>query len=223
MLAPETESELMQRAIGLAGRRLGELAQLHQTPVPDHLKKIKGWVGELLETALGATASNLPEPDFQSLGIELKTIPIKPDGHPKESTFVCTAPLVDTSGLRWQDSTVKKKLNRVLWLPIESDPSVALAERRIGNAVLWSPDNQQEAILCADWQEIIERISLGELETIDASLGQYLQLRPKAANAKSLAAGIDKQGNKIQTLPRGFYLRSRFTQQILQQHYHPSS
>lgn len=220
---PKSEAELMQRAVSLAGSSLEDLAKQLNIPIPENLKKTKGWVGELIEVALGATASTLPEPDFQAIGIELKTIPVQINGQPKESTFVCTAPLANTSGLTWQDSTVKKKLNRVLWLPIESDPEIALGKRRIGQAILWSPSREQESKLRSDWQEIIERITLGQLETISTSLGDFLQLRPKAANAKSLRIGIDAEGNKMLTLPRGFYLRSQFTKQILQQHYHPQS
>ena len=53
------------------------------------------------------------------------------------------------------------------------------------------------------------------LAEIDASMGEYLQVRPKAANGKSLCYGFDEVGNKILTLPRGFYLRSSFTMTVL--------
>ncbi len=217
---PQSETELLTRAESLAGIKLQDIAKQLQIPVPDNLNRIKGWVGELLESALGATASTLPEPDFQSLGIELKTIPVKNNGHPKESTFVCTVNLLEAHKSDWQNSIVKKKLHRVLWIPIEANSEIKLKDRRIGQALLWSPTEQQESILKSDWEEIMELISLGQLDTISTSIGQYLQIRPKAANAKSLCDAFDKEGNKIKTLPRGFYLRSLFTQQILQQHFH---
>jgi len=58
-------------------------------------------------------------------------------------------------------------------------------------------------------------ISTGRLAEINAGMGQYLQVRPKAANSKSLCYGFDETGNKVLTLPRGFYLRSTFTASIL--------
>jgi DNA mismatch repair protein MutH len=58
-------------------------------------------------------------------------------------------------------------------------------------------------------------ISAGRLDEINGRIGQYLQVRPKAANAKSLCYGFNGEGNKILTLPRGFYLRSLFTEQII--------
>ena len=47
------------------------------------------------------------------------------------------------------------------------------------------------------------------------SVGEYLQIRPKAANGKVLCSCFDAEGNKVKTLPRGFYLRSTFTKTIL--------
>ena len=58
-------------------------------------------------------------------------------------------------------------------------------------------------------------ISTGQLAEIDATRGEYLQVRPKAANGQSLCYGLDEAGNKVLTLPRGFYLRRRFTQTIV--------
>jgi len=50
--------------------------------------------------------------------------------------------------------------------------------------------------------------------------GQYLQILPKASNSKSLCKGINSEGEEILTLPRGFYLRTILTKQILNQHAH---
>lgn len=217
---PGSTNELLQRAANLAGKSLSDIASLHSIPVPKDLKKEKGWVGELIETTLGATAKNLPEPDFQLLGIELKTIPLNKNNQPKESTFVCTAPLNNPVASHWRDSIVRKKLNKVLWLPIEADPAIPMGKRKIGTALLWSPSTEQETTLKNDWLEIMERIWAGELDSISASLGQFLQLRPKAAHGKSLCESINADGEKILTLPRGFYLRSEFTRQILTDHFH---
>ena len=73
---PSTEQELLARARDLAGKTLGELAWKHGRSVPKDLRRAKGWFGQLIEETLGATAASLAEPDFQQLGIELKTIPI---------------------------------------------------------------------------------------------------------------------------------------------------
>lgn len=212
---PLSEQELCNNASRIAGKTLQQIAKEKGRQVPADQNHHKGWAGQLLELSLGATASSLPEPDFQHIGVELKTLPLNRQGMPKESTYVCSINLV-SPGSHWQSSLVKRKLSRVLWLPIEADPDIPLAARRIGTAILWSPNKQQEQALCRDWQELTDMIAMGKLEHITAHQGQYLQIRPKAANSKSLRPGINAESETILTLPRGFYLRTKLTQQILQ-------
>lgn len=211
-----TESELLMKAQWLAGFTLGEIATMLNVPVPPDLKRDKGWVGMLIETALGAKAGSKAEQDFAHLGIELKTIPVNRYNQPLETTFVSLAPLTDNHGVIWQTSHVKHKLQRVLWIPIQGERVIPLAERFIGQPILWSPSIEQEQQLQQDWEELMELIVLGRLQAINARLGEVLQLRPKGRNSKSLAGAINENGQRIKSLPLGFYLRKNFTAQILQ-------
>ena len=216
---PSSATALLERAEQLAGLNLQQLAARHQLPLPIDNKKAKGWIGQLLEHCLGATAGSLAEPDFLQLGIELKTLPVNAHGTPQESTYISVVPLLELHQMTWRTSNVYKKLAKVLWVPIQSDPTLPFAERKIGTPLLWSPTAEQEAALQADWEELSELICLGQLQAITARHGRYLQIRPKGANAKSLCWAIGPEGEKIQTLPRGFYLRASFTAQLLKEHY----
>ena len=40
-----------------------------------------------------------------------------------------------------------------------------------------------------DWEEQVELIATGRLDELDARMGTYLQIRPKAANARLPGAG----------------------------------
>lgn len=217
MIPPASEHELTARAAALAGRCLRDVARELGAPLPADLRRAKGWLGELMELALGASAGARPVPDFEAIGVELKTLPVDPRGQPRESTYVCTVPLVGTAGLVWEDSLVRRKLARVLWVPFEADAALALGARRIGSPFLWSPSPADEAILRADWEEHLELIALGRIGEIDARLGSYLQIRPKALNARGLTRTHDETGLPGRTLPRGFYLRASFTRRILDQ------
>ncbi|MCK4864540.1 MAG: DNA mismatch repair endonuclease MutH [Gammaproteobacteria bacterium] len=216
---PKSEEELLSRARNLAGLTLQQLSSNFNQPLPKDIRHAKGWMGQLLETSLGATASSRAEPDFQLIQVELKTLPLTPSGKPKESTYVCTVPLTKSHEQEWATSWLKRKLQRVLWLPIEADKRIPLAERHIGNAILWSPNEAEATQLQQDWEELMELVCLGRLEEITSHMGRYLQIRPKGANSKSLTTTLDDEGNTIQTLPRGFYLRPEFTQQIIQNNY----
>lgn len=215
MNSPQNETELLQRAKSIAGLNLGELAAELKMIVPPDLKRDKGWVGMLIETALGAKAGSKAEQDFAHLGIELKTIPINSVGYPLETTFVSLAPLIQNSGVNWETSHVRYKLSKVLWIPVQGERQIPLAERYIGNPILWQPSLEQERRLQQDWEELMDYIVLGQVEKINARLGEVLQLRPKGANSKALTKGIGQNGEVIQTLPLGFYLRKEFTAEIL--------
>lgn len=216
---PENEAQLLAQAGVLAGRTLGELASLAGLPVPPDLKRDKGWTGVLLELWLGASAGSKPEQDFAALGVELKTIPIDRQGRPLETTFVCVAPLTGNSGVVWETSHVRHKLKRVLWIPVEGERAIPLAERRVGSPLLWSPSPHEEAQLRQDWEELMDLIVLGNVERITARHGEVLQLRPKAANSKALTEAIGAHGETILTLPRGFYLKKNFTGALLARHF----
>ena len=209
---PQSQAQLLAQAQQLAGYSLGELAMLAGIPIPRDLKRDKGWIGILLEIWLGASAGSKPEQDFAALGVELKTIPIDAFGRPLETTFVCVAPLTGNSGVTWESSHVRHKLKRVLWVPVEGDRAIPLADRRVGAPLLWSPSEEEERQLRMDWEELMDLIVLGQVERITARHGEVLQLRPKAANSKALTEAVGARGEPILTLPRGFYLKKNFTE-----------
>ncbi|HHF3843704.1 TPA: DNA mismatch repair endonuclease MutH [Haemophilus influenzae] len=214
-MIPQTLEQLLSQAQSIAGLTFGELADELHIPVPIDLKRDKGWVGMLLERALGATAGSKAEQDFSHLGVELKTLPINAEGYPLETTFVSLAPLVQNSGIKWENSHVRHKLSCVLWIPIEGSRHIPLRERHIGAPIFWKPTAEQERQLKQDWEELMDLIVLGKLEQITARIGEVMQLRPKGANSRAVTKGIGKNGEIIDTLPLGFYLRKEFTAQIL--------
>ena len=217
---PADEHELLKRATELAGETLGRLADRAGIRTPENLRRAKGWVGDLLEHLLGATAQSRPVPDFESLGIELKTLPLNTRRQPQEATFVSTVPLADVAGLRWSDSSVRAKLEHVLWIPVEAAREIPLEHRRVGQPILWRPTPDEAAVLQADWEEHIEHIALGRLEELDARMGTYLQVRPKAFTRDDRTATFGADGAPMTSLPRGFYLRTALTRKILSQATH---
>jgi DNA mismatch repair protein MutH len=179
------------------------------------MRRAKGFAGTLLERVLGATAKSRAQPDFEALGVELKTLPVDASGRPLESTFVCTLEASDLEVLEWEASRVRHKLARVLWVPILSERERPLGERVVGTPLLWSPTEQQEADLKWDFDELFALIGRGLLDEVKGSMGRYLQVRPKAANSRARRLGFDEEGLRHQVLPRGFYLRPAFTERLL--------
>ena len=216
---PRDEADLIGRAEALAGLPLARIAARFGVRVPDDLRRDKGWIGNLLETALGATAKSRAEPDFPHLGVEMKTLPVTPDGRVVESTYVCSAPLDGSLATSWEASWVRHKLARVLWMPIVADPGTPPGDRIVGAALPWSPSPEDDAALRADWQALAEAIALGEVWRVDARMGQVLQLRPKAATSDDHVWTLSDDAEWIRENPLGFYLRARFTSDLLRRHY----
>lgn len=216
---PHDLNQLLARAATLPGLTLHELASQLEWSLPGDLQREKGFVGMLLEAALGASAGSKAEPDFPHLGIELKTLPIDQSGKPLESTYVCLAPTRTEPGLTWQNCWVKRKLQRVLWVPILAERTIQVPERMIATPFLWSPTAADEALLQQDWHELIELIALGQHDKIKGAHGQVLQLRPKGANSDARVDAFDASGEPARVLPRGFYLKAHFTHALLQRHF----
>jgi len=214
---PNSIEQLLSRAQALSGLSLLALAKLTQQVLPQDFRHAKGWLGQTLEQLLGATSGNLAQPDFPHLGVELKTLPLTLRGTPKESTYICTAPIPNPD-FHWRQSRVYLKTAKILWVPFLAE-ALPLPERQLGQPFLWQMDATSEAILQQDWTELVEKINLGAVSHLSAHPGQYLQLRPKAANSKTLIQVVNQQGNPISIVPKGFYLRSQFTRQLLAKFY----
>ena len=209
---PRDEAELLARARSLAGCTVDDLSRALGFRLDGAPVATKGKIGELLERALGATGGSAATWDFPELKVELKTIPLDARGVPRESTFVCAVSLLDAERAEWETSWVRAKLARVLWVPIAVGPD---GPRRIGDALLWSPSPEQEGILKGDFDDILGRIGAVGVEGMSARIGRWLQLRPKAAHGRVRTPAPGGDAGLIDTVPRGFYLRSRLTGAIL--------
>lgn len=208
MIPPRDEAELLERARALEGATLDELAQ---RALRVGLRS-KGKAGTLVEAALGATGGSAATWDFPALKVELKTIPLDAKGRPKESTYVCTFAIADADAAVWEGSWAQQKLARVLWVPLHD---VGDGGRKVGRAKLWSPSEEEAATLRADFDEIVGRIGALGIESVSAHVGVALQLRPKAANGSVKTVVRSAEGDLLETVPRGFYLRPSFTGALL--------
>jgi DNA mismatch repair protein MutH len=214
-LPPRDLDELRARVARITGMTLGELARAMCFEVPEGGVRGKGKAGELLERALGATGGSQAVHDFPALSVELKTVPTDARGRPRESTYVCRLSLTQAEHAVWETSWVRQKLSHVLWIPILTEPGDELSSRRILPARFWRPTREEEAVLQADFDELMGIIGRGGIEALDARVGRALQVRPKAASGRVRTLAFDDEGGRVQTVPRGFYLRAGFTEGLL--------
>ena len=208
---PRSLTELEDRVGWLACRDLSEVEAAFGSAGAGPMRKRKGKVGQLIERALGASAGARSAPDFPGLGVELKTIPVTEQGRPRESTFIASFSLADAETAEWESSPVRQKLAHVLWVPIVHEAS----QMRIGRPRFWIPTPDQEAVLRADFDDIVGMVAIGKGALLDARLGRWLQARPKAAHGEVRTRAYGHEGQIESLVPRGFYLRARFTGALL--------
>lgn len=211
---PPSIEALRARADGLRGHSFGEIAMALGVTVGENQLRTKGKFGDLFERALGATGGSAADHDFPALGVELKTLPLDPRGKPKESTYVCTLHLHTAEQLQWETSWVKRKLTRVLFIATDGS-TIAWPERVVRASFLWEPTPDVQAQLQADFEEAVGLVTAGRIEDLTAHLGTYMQVRPKAANASVKTAVFDAENGLVNTVPKGFYLRARFTDSLM--------
>lgn len=209
---PKSLDELLGRAGALAGRTIGEVAARLGYRVPPDLRGHKGFIGQLVELALGASAGSDPEPDFPALGVELKTLPVRPDGRVMESTYVCMARVDGDDSLDFRDSHVSRKLAHVLFVPtVVEEGAAPLGERRFGMPFTWMPSEGDLTLLARDFRLLQGRIRLGEVDDVRGSEGEVLQLRPKAMGRHERTWGVSEEGWLVPVRPKAWYLRATFT------------
>lgn len=212
---PRSEGELLDRARALEGITLGELSVRAGFALGPGGVRSKGKPGALLEALLGATGGSQAVHDFEALRVELKTLPIA-DGAPLESTYVCRVPAADAEHVEWETSWARSKLSRVLFVPIlAASRKQAFDARTVGRAFLWSPSEDEDRALKADFDDIMGAIAIGAVENLTAHVGAILQCRPKAADGSARMRLVGPEGEAIDTVPRGFYLRPSFTKALL--------
>lgn len=212
---PKSFEELGNSLNKIEGKSLSELAKIANLPLPISPLHGKGFTGELMERMLGASASNLPIPDFPELGLELKTLPVSNELEPLESTFLCHAPLSNVRNLTFENSALYSKIKRVLFIVINAQRDQDFSQRKVLGYFYFSPNEEQLNQLKSDFNELYELVKTGNVEKINARMGHIIQMRPKGANGKALTECIGPDGNMIKTRPRGFYMRRSFTKMIL--------
>lgn len=216
---PQTLFQLQQYLFKIKGKTIGDISESLGIEVISDLRLNTGWIGNLIETSLGAVAGSKPTQDFPLLGIELKTVSMSSSGKVLNDVFVSSLPLETFMLQGWETCHLLYKLQHVLFLPVENQTDLAIAERKIGQGVFWQPTTEQLNIIFNDWQQIMELITYGDLNHLKANIGAALCVRVKALSKLQSKAIIDHDGYKQRVVPLSFYLRRSFVQSILDMAY----
>jgi DNA mismatch repair protein MutH len=234
--------DLVAHARALIGTRVADIADGLGLPVPvSHSRSRgdggqrnqghqgnKGWSGHIIERELGggevardtARPGDLAQgrgPDFGSLGVELKTVPVDRTLRPLESTAVCTIDPIAVAAESWQTSYIREKLARVLFVALEvPEGRSSFGDRLVVAAGLWSPSPAEAALLRGDFELIVrDYFRQGRADLLTGHVGKVLQVRPKARDARDVRQAFDENGRPTRVGKCGFYLRPAFVGAIV--------
>ena len=212
--APLTEKELLKRAMKLAGKHIEEFRRPFDRLFDDSTKNSHGYFGKIMEIYLGASANNLPIPDFPNLNIELKTLPLNNKMLPKNDIKICSTSFfpIETNYC-WSKSLVKIKIKKILLVPFQSGESLTYYKKKICRPFLFQLGDY-EKIIKQDYENIIECLFLGKLGLIPRNLGKYLVLKSSSSN-KNLTNYINSDQELVRTNFVGFYLKKSFLKRIM--------
>lgn len=208
------QETLLLAARALAGWTVDGLAMHVGYTERDAKKDAKGKVGRVIERALGASR-NTPL-DFPSIGVEMKTLPVSAGCvfSVKESTFVTHLNAEELMQHPWENSSIRFKLQRVLFVPVLGVTALH-KELTIGHAFYFSA-SWHESLLQNDYEHIREQFAMHGLNGLSGHLGHALQVRPKGRNAQDKTWTNSEEGAQL-SMKRGYYLRASFTQRLLQE------
>jgi DNA mismatch repair protein MutH len=214
---PDALQALLDHARALVGVTLAELADGLGLPEPVGSVTTKGWPGQIIERELGGGEGSVRGPDFASLGVELKTVPVDGALAPRESTAVCQIDPIAISGESWETSYVRHKLAQVLFVGLEvPDGTPSVGDRRVVAVRLWSPAPAEDSLLRADFELFVRGyFRQGRGAEITGHQGVALQVRPKGRNAEDRRQAFGPDGAPVRIGKCGFYLRPSFVGPIV--------
>jgi DNA mismatch repair endonuclease MutH len=175
-----SKAEILARASQMPGHMIADLVS-HQGLDRESSRTTKGTVGAAIEAYFGMRADNLPEPDFRTAGIELKSVPLRPrEGEivVKERTFITSIDYVALAQEEWEMATVRRKLDQILFIYYDWLPRAPLGALAVTDIVMWEPNSDMLDVLEADWLSVRDLVRQGRAEAVSEGQGTTSPLHP---------------------------------------------
>lgn len=179
------KESIVYYAMDLKGRTLREAAGVER--IDDPVVR-RGSFGNAVEYYyFKFDPNNDPNPDFNEVGIELKTTPLKRtkrgDLVSKERLVLSKISYMNVVDETWETSAVLKKCSDILLLFYLYVPDVNPVDYEFYLVELWSIPEEDVPTVRQDWETIVEKVRQGRAHEISGSDTLYLEACTKAANS----------------------------------------
>ena len=185
-------------------------------------KSYKGSLGTLIEERFfGYSANSTSAADFPKAGVELKSTPFnrKKNGDISagERLVLSMIPFGDSIEDNFNKSHVWEKCRRILLVYYERDKSIEHLDQRIHYVWLFTPPEEDLAIIRADYKKIVELIQAGRADELSESMTTYLGACTKGATAESSVRSQYYAPDKP-AKGRAFALKRQYMDSVLHHH-----
>lgn len=174
-------------ALRLEGHTLRELIELGHI---DNPRRRRGAFGSAVEECyFRIPANSSPKPDFEEVGLELKTTPIKrnKDGSisSKERLVLTMINYTDVVDETFETSHLFEKSKDILLISYLWEEDKDPLDYEIKLVTQWGLPEEDLEQISHDWSVVVEKVRTGHAEDISSSDTLYLEACTKGVNGKS--------------------------------------
>ena len=212
---PADEESILVYASHLEGQTLNEA-------IPNYENTFNGGRGSfglILETGyFGLERNNESRPDFEEVGIELKSTPLKRlrngDLRAKERISLS---MIDYNELAYERGPLSAtsfwtKIKRMLLVFYEYSRDLGVLEYPVRIVRLWEFPEEDRLVLAKDWERIKSYVDKGEAHLLSEGLTNYLGAATKGASSSDLTT---QPYSREKAMRRAFSLKPTYVNQII--------
>ena len=213
---------ILQFGVRIRNCTAREICGIANEPTPverSSASSMKGVLGRVVEQYYGIPRNNSPEPDFPRAKVELKVVPleIKNDEFGiKEPTSISLINYMTLVDERWDEASVRKKLNSILFVFFEFVEKSPL-DSRVKDVVLWHPTVVDNALFEIDWLKTWQMVYDGEAHHLSETIAEVLAPRRKGPGGAKERLRPQPHNLAQPAKARAFALKTRFTNQIFEE------
>jgi DNA mismatch repair protein MutH len=172
--------------VGVPFAELAERLGVQGIDLPAEKRKAFG--GNMVEAMLGIARNSLPDPDLASIGAEVKSIPLFPDGRPRENTKITSLTLrLVADEADFFTSHLYRKLRTILFLPIHKTDNARPHGWYLRPPFLWLPSTEQLDVIRHDHATYLGAIRERRWDMLSLSHGRYLGVNTSGQLTRGMA------------------------------------
>lgn len=207
--ASDFESAVLKRLSRFSGRTVKDVA----SELGVKLSVGKSGAALIVRRAVGILDDRALIREFEERGVEVKTVPLSPEGKPYEAMSFPAFRYKQVILEEWEDSDLLTRLQRLLIIPLMRKTRKApTADAIWGRPFFWSPSAEELREIRQEWEGFLRQIREGRAASLKGySRTRFIHVRPKGLD------GTDTDDAPLcgPVVKKAFWLNPAFVQRIV--------